>query len=154
MTFATPDLHDASHDAARPAVHYVFCYGTLRAGEINDIRRAAERHGIAAPELVGTGTLAGRLYDFGSYPGMVAQSGGDAVVGDIYAIDARLVPVLDEIEEVYPGVEGLFVQRRARVGFDGRRYDCLFYPVAAHAAEGRPRIESGDWVQYRRARAA
>jgi len=39
----------------------VFVYGTLRAGEVNDLNRAAARHGIAAPMLIGTGVLAGRL---------------------------------------------------------------------------------------------
>ena len=30
----------------------VFVYGTLRAGEVNDIRHAAARHEIAAPNLL------------------------------------------------------------------------------------------------------
>lgn len=102
-------------------MRYVFCYGTLRAGEINDIGRAAATHGIAAPRLVGAVAVAGRLYDFGNYPGMVAGGGRDLVWGDVYAIDERLVPVLDEIEEVYPGVEGLFVRQRASVELGGRR---------------------------------
>lgn len=135
-------------------MRYVFCYGTLRAGEINDIGRAAATHGIAAPRLVGAVAVAGRLYDFGNYPGMVAGGGRDLVWGDVHAIDERLVPVLDEIEEVYPGVEGLFVRQRASVELGGRRYDCLYYPVGAHAIADKPRIESGDWVQYRRARTA
>lgn len=92
-------------------MRHVFVYGTLRAGEINDIDRAAARHGIGAPQLLGLGTLRGRLYDFGDYPGMVPGAGEGCVHGDVYAIDERLVPVLDEIEEVYPGVEGLFLSR-------------------------------------------
>ncbi|AOJ09557.1 gamma-glutamylcyclotransferase family protein [Burkholderia mayonis] len=135
-------------------MRYVFCYGTLRAGEINDIGRAAAKHGIAAPMLLGAVAVSGRLYDFGNYPGMVAESGRDLVWGDIYAIDEALVSVLDEIEEVYPGVEGLFVQQQASVELGGRRYECLYYPVAAHSVADKPRIESGDWVQHRRARVA
>jgi hypothetical protein len=42
----------------------VFFYGPLRAGEINDISAVASKHDISAPVLVGTATLAGRLYDF------------------------------------------------------------------------------------------
>ncbi|KAF1029697.1 MAG: Gamma-L-glutamyl-butirosin B gamma-glutamyl cyclotransferase [Burkholderia plantarii] len=144
-------------------MRHVFVYGTLRAGEINDIGLAAARHGIAAPELVGSGTLAGTLYDFGSYPGMVAgqdghgghgdHDGAARVSGDVYAIDERLVPVLDEIEEVVPGVDGLFMSRETRVELAGRHYDCLFYPVAAHSVADRPRIAGGDWIDYRLARA-
>ncbi len=35
------------------------------------VAKLAARHGIAAPTLVGTTSLGGRLYDFGAYPGMV-----------------------------------------------------------------------------------
>ena len=82
-------------------MRHVFVYGTLRAGEVNDIGRAAEKHGIAAPTLVGAAALPGELYDFGTYPGMIAALDGRALVwGDVYEVDERLVPVLDEIERV------------------------------------------------------
>lgn len=131
----------------------VFVYGTLRAGEVNDLNTAAARHGIAAPRCLGSGTVAGRLYDFGSYPGLVADGAAGAVLGDIYEVDEALVPVLDEIEEVYPGQATLFVRTTmpvARPG--GAPLDCLIYPVDAAAAAALPRIENGDWVAYRRAR--
>jgi gamma-glutamylcyclotransferase (GGCT)/AIG2-like uncharacterized protein YtfP len=141
----------------------VFVYGTLLRGEANDIVLAAQRHGIAAPHRLGPATVRGVLYDFGSYPGLVPDRHGAAVRGDVYRIDAALVPVLDEIEEVYPGQEGLFVQRRIGVEIDGQgraggagpisRYDCLFYPVTPAATVGLPVIASGDWSAYRRARA-
>lgn len=134
-------------------MQHVFIYGTLRAGEINDIRRAAERHGIAQPERLGSAFVSGRLYDFGAYPGLVIDAEGDPVRGDIYLIDDALAPVLDEIEEVYPGVEGLFMPHRLRVRIDRcgieEAFDCLIYPVAARAVDGLPRIVGGDWVEHR-----
>ncbi|BBU27784.1 gamma-glutamylcyclotransferase [Burkholderia sp. THE68] len=137
-------------------MQYVFVYGTLRAGEVNDINRAAERHDIAIPEWLGAAHVHGRLFDFGTYPGLVIDESGAPIRGDVYRIDDALVPVLDEIEEVYPGVEGLFRSHRLHVEVDveGRkdRIDCLIYPVAAAAATGRPRIESGDWVAHRASR--
>ncbi|WP_323120734.1 gamma-glutamylcyclotransferase family protein [Burkholderia alba] len=134
-------------------MRHVFVYGTLRAGEVNDIGQAAARHGLAAPQLIGAAAVTGLLYDFGSYPGMIAaHDGQDLVWGDVYAIDEQLVPVLDEIEHVYPGRAGLFTSHEAPVQLGGRRYDCLFYPVAEHAVTDQPRIASGDWVQYRRER--
>ena len=78
-------------------MQYVFIYGTLRAGEINDISRAAERHGIAAPEFVGVSEINGRLYDFGQYPGLVLDATAGPVLGDVYRIDEALIPVLDGI---------------------------------------------------------
>jgi gamma-glutamylcyclotransferase (GGCT)/AIG2-like uncharacterized protein YtfP len=135
-------------------MRYVFVYGTLRAGEINDIGRAAARHGIEAPRLVGTAAVRGRLYDFGAYPGLVLDAAAGPVRGDVYEIDDALVPVLDEIEEVYPGVEGLFKSREVTVVADGRNVTCLYYPVDAESVAGLPRIAIGDWVEYRLARDA
>lgn len=40
-------------------MQYVFVYGTLRAGEVNDISRAAERHAIATPECIGAAHVRG-----------------------------------------------------------------------------------------------
>ncbi|RQS73925.1 gamma-glutamylcyclotransferase [Burkholderia sp. Bp8963] len=134
-------------------MRYVFVYGTLRAGEANDIGNAAVRHGIAAPTLVGAAALPGELYDFGSYPGMVAAADGKTLVwGDVYEVDERLVPVLDEIERVYPGVDSLFKPETVTLELGGRQYACLYYPVAAHAVSDKLRIASGDWVQHRRER--
>ncbi|VVE15618.1 gamma-glutamylcyclotransferase family protein [Pandoraea anhela] len=150
------DTHDA-HDSHDAAVH-VFVYGTLRAGEINDMMRAAARHGIAAPAYVGTSMLGGRLYDFGQYPGMVldARQAGQAegVTGDIYRISPALIPVLDEIEAVYPGEAGLFVREVRDVMCDGAAYACIVYPVSESAVSQLPQISGGDWVAYRRARDA
>jgi gamma-glutamylcyclotransferase (GGCT)/AIG2-like uncharacterized protein YtfP len=130
-------------------MRYVFVYGTLRAGEINDIGRAAARHGIAQPRFVGAAAVRGSLYDFGSYPGLVLDASGAPVCGDVYQIDDALVPVLDEIEDIYPGVDGLFRACQVAVAVHGRMLPCRFYPVAPEAVASRPRIASGDWVEYR-----
>ena len=130
----------------------VFVYGTLRAGEINDIGEAAARHDIAEPRLLGSTTVRGHLFDFGAYPGLVPDEAGTPVHGDVYEIAPELIAVLDEIEEVYPGVEGLFVAREMIVEVDGAAIACRFYPVTKNAVKGLPEIRSGDWVAYRRSR--
>ncbi|HKT98422.1 MAG TPA: gamma-glutamylcyclotransferase family protein [Paraburkholderia sp.] len=128
---------------------YVFIYGTLRAGEVNDINLAAARNAIGQPRLVGRTAVAGRLFDFGTYPGMVADAHAAPVIGEVYEVDDALVAVLDEIEEVYPGVDGLFVAQKVNVEVEGEQIECLFYPVAHHAVKGRPQIHGGDWVAHR-----
>jgi gamma-glutamylcyclotransferase (GGCT)/AIG2-like uncharacterized protein YtfP len=137
-------------------MQHVFVYGTLRAGEANDIHRAASRSGIAQPVLVGIGHVRGRLFDFGAYPGLVLDNDDTPVRGDIYAIDDALIPILDEIEEVVPGVEGVFRSERidVRVSANGREQtlDCLIYPVGENTVRGLKRIEEGDWIEYRRHR--
>ncbi|WP_042886210.1 gamma-glutamylcyclotransferase family protein [Cupriavidus necator] len=130
----------------------VFVYGTLRAGEVNDLNAAAQRHGIAAPTLLGTATVAGRLYDFGSYPGLVLDDNAGPVAGDVYDVADALLPVLDEIEEVYPGQATLFVREERDVWHGGHAVTCLLYPVSDAAVAALPRIDGGDWVAYRRAR--
>lgn len=152
MTTVTRELCDA-HDASDEAI-YAFVYGTLRAGEINDMMRAAARHGIAAPVYVGSASLGGRLYDFGHYPGMVLADADQHVTGDIYRIPAALIPVLDEIEAVYPGEAGLFVREMHDVACDGAMYACIVYPVSESAVGQLPQISGGDWVAYRRERDA
>jgi len=137
-------------------MQHVFVYGTLRAGEVNDINRAAQRHAMAAPQWIGAAHVRGRLFDFGAYPGLVLDEAGAPIRGDVYWIEDALVPVLDEIEEVYPGVEGLFRSHRVHVEVEmegeATHVDCLMYPVTASAVQGLPRIEGGDWVTHRAAR--
>lgn len=133
-------------------MQYVFVYGTLRAGEVNDIRVAAAQNRIAPPKLIGTTSVRGRLFDFGSYPGMFVDPAAAPIVGDVYEIDDALIAVLDEIEEVYPGVEGLFHAREVNVDVDGARVQCRFYPVARESVKGLPEIHTGDWVAHRQGR--
>ncbi|RDU99529.1 gamma-glutamylcyclotransferase family protein [Trinickia dinghuensis] len=133
-------------------MRYVFVYGTLRAGEINDIGLAAARHGVKAPRLVGRAAVVGRLYDLGDYPGLVRDEAAGPVRGDVYEIDEALVPVLDDIEGVEPGVDTLFKSREITVAVAGRELPCFFYPVDEVSAGGRARIEAGDWISYRLAR--
>lgn len=131
-------------------------YGTLRAGEINDIRTAALQHGLPEPVWVGQGTVAGLLYDFGAYPGWVATqtSQHSRVLGDIYAISPALIQVLDEIEEVYPGESGLFLQKQILLECQDQILQCIAYPVHPDKVVGLPVIPNGDWVSYRATRDA
>jgi gamma-glutamylcyclotransferase (GGCT)/AIG2-like uncharacterized protein YtfP len=135
-------------------MHYVFIYGTLRAGEINDITNAALRHGVPEPRFIGESQVNGRLYDFGTYPGLVLDDTAGPVRGDIYEIEDSLIPVLDEIEMIVPGVDGLYRAERVSVhtSIDGRRqtFDCLTYPVFDRSVQGLPFIDGGDWIEYRK----
>lgn len=156
LSFALGIMRAESFVEGLKRMQHVFVYGTLRAGESNDIHRAAERHGIAEPMLIGSSHINGRLYDFGAYPGLVLDPAARPIYGDVYRIDDTLVPVLDEIEEIVPGVSGLFRGERLSmlIDTDGRAQaiDCLIYPVSESAVEGLPRIDGGDWVVYRRGR--
>jgi len=71
------------------------------------------------------------------------------ILGELRRTTPR-IPVLDEIERFLRQADSLFKPEEVIVELGGRQYACLYYPVAAHAAAGRPRIASGDWVQHRR----
>ncbi|WP_088347096.1 gamma-glutamylcyclotransferase family protein [Rhodomicrobium sp. R_RK_3] len=129
---------------------HVFVYGTLRAGEVNDISAAAVKYRMAAPTLIGTAKVMGRLYDFGAYPGLVLDSEGVPVIGEVYEIDDMLIAVLDQIERDYPGDDALFGSRDVPVEVGGVDVTCRIYPVSSRAVAGMAEIASGDWVAHRR----
>ncbi|MFY3867716.1 gamma-glutamylcyclotransferase family protein, partial [Achromobacter xylosoxidans] len=90
---------------------YVFVYGTLRAGEINDLAQAAARRALPPARHLGAATVPGALVDFGDWPGLVPVRDGRRVRGDIYAVCPALLALMDEIEEYAPGRPGCFVRR-------------------------------------------
>lgn len=130
---------------------YVFVYGSLRQGEINDLAQAAARRGCAAPVWIGKGHVAGRLYDLGDYPALVAGGAG-RVRGDVYAVGEDLLAVMDEIEEYVPGADSMYLREPVEIEVDGRRLACQYYPVLPHKLDGAPTVAAEDWIEFRRAR--
>jgi gamma-glutamylcyclotransferase (GGCT)/AIG2-like uncharacterized protein YtfP len=141
-----PQLEDPS---AAGSLRHVFVYGTLRRGEQRDINRL-----LPAPVWVGSGRVAGTLYDLGRYPGLMLGAGGEAV-GEVYRVTAGLERLLDEIEEVWPQESGEYIRNHVPVTLqDGapgasRERVCLIYAVNPVRTHGRSVIVGGDWVQHR-----
>ena len=139
-------VHTLANQAAQ-TTRFVFVYGTLRRGDVRDINRL-----LPTPRFIGTGQIAGRLYHLGLYPGIVL--GGEAiVVGEVYAISAKLERVLDEIEEVWPQPTGEYIKREVRVQVttmtgEVAELSCLLYEMTAQRTKGKLLIESGDWVAH------
>lgn len=138
----------------QPFARYVFVYGTLRKGEERDINRLRP-----APRWIGQGSVAGVMHHLGSYPGLVL--GGQGIVhGEVYAVEAELERVLDEIEEVWPQQTGEYAKREVAVRLDAadapaepghaaRELMCVLYEIAPERTQGKPIITGGDWVQHR-----
>jgi gamma-glutamylcyclotransferase (GGCT)/AIG2-like uncharacterized protein YtfP len=121
---------------------YLFVYGTLRRGGSNDIARFAP-----APDHVADSSIAGTLYDLGSYPGAVL--GGTArVIGEIYAITSALEAQLDVLEEVKHDDSGEYIKREAKVQAGAEELMCLVYEIHPKRVAGRPVIAGGDWLAY------
>src|SRR5436853_375545 len=79
----------------------LFVYGTLRQGSGHPLARLL----AAQARWLGTGTVAGRLYDLGAYPGMAEpEAAGQRLRGDVYELhdpDATL-SILDDYEGCGP----------------------------------------------------
>lgn len=136
-----------------PLERHVFVYGTLRRGEQRDINLLSP-----VPRWVGWGSLAGVLYDLGSYPGVLLSRPG-LVRGEVYEISPELERQLDEIEEVWPQQSGEYVKREVLIRLDRQptsspvraqeKMNCLVYELAGERCDDKPVIASGDWVQHR-----
>ncbi|MCB9751483.1 MAG: gamma-glutamylcyclotransferase [Myxococcales bacterium] len=111
----------------------LFVYGTLLRGEAN-------HHQLGAAELLGPARTepAYTLLDLGDYPGL--RAGGRAsVCGELYAVDARQLPALDEFE----GLDEYAREPVALVG-GGRALAYVLRPELSLETAALE-IPSGDW---------
>jgi gamma-glutamylcyclotransferase (GGCT)/AIG2-like uncharacterized protein YtfP len=115
---------------------HLFVYGTLRRGSNNKFAgMLADR-----AQFVGTARVAGRLYDFGQYPGAVNSEQSDHwIQGEVWRFDdAQLLPSLDD----YEGSE--YRRALAPAEMEAGRIDCWMYWYVGPPT-GRL-IASGDWL--------
>jgi gamma-glutamylcyclotransferase (GGCT)/AIG2-like uncharacterized protein YtfP len=124
---SAPNVSLTDSPFTEPRDVFVFVYGTLRHGEINDIALAAVRFGrpdLPPPRHVASGRVPGHLVDFGDWPGLVPMSALDdagptpscaTVLGDVFRIDRALLPILDEIEGIRPDGRGAFYRSQIEV---------------------------------------
>ena len=124
---------------------FLFVYGSLRRGE--------SRHPLllqAGARAVADGTISGKLFDFGDYPGAVKTADRKRRVrGEVYAFadPAAGLARVDKIEGFSPGrsAKSLFVRRLAEVGLDGgRSVEAWAYFYNRPVKRGRE-IFAGEW---------
>lgn len=81
-------------------MHNVFVYGTLKRGQ-------PRHNAMAGQKLICTATTVPdyRMFNLGSYPGLVDAPGrGDRVGGEVFQIDPACRRLLDVIEDVASGL--------------------------------------------------
>jgi gamma-glutamylcyclotransferase (GGCT)/AIG2-like uncharacterized protein YtfP len=108
---------------------HLFVYGTLHPdrapAEIADIARRLE--------FVSAGTLRGRLYDLGDYPGLILDDAPEAptISGEIFAVpDGDTLAAIDAYEQFRPAdpPNSLFDRTHAVVTLpDGSQQSCWVY---------------------------
>lgn len=132
----------------------VFVYGTLRSGEINDLAQAAARRDLPVPRYVGPARVPGYLVDFGAWPGLIPATDGRYVIGEVYMVDAQLLPLLDEIEEIRPDGGSCFQRGEIQAETLMGPVVCQYYPIdPAHRGHATD-IQGDDWISYRSSRDA
>jgi gamma-glutamylcyclotransferase (GGCT)/AIG2-like uncharacterized protein YtfP len=111
----------------------LFVYGTLKRG-------GCRHRLLAGQRFLGAGRTRPRyaLLDLGAYPGLVPAAQGQAVHGELYEVEARLLPALDAEE----GAPGLF--RLGPVEVEGWAAPVYAYFYQRPAA-GLARCEGGRW---------
>ena len=110
----------------------LFVYGTL-------MRGGCRHHLLAGQRLLGeASTRPGyALYHLGDYPGMVACPDGGVVWGELYAVEQRLLPRLDQEE----GSPSWFCLGPVEVADGGEAWTYYFRQGTA----GRPLCAGGRW---------
>ena len=85
---------------------FLFVYGTLMSSAASTYGRAQRTRLHEATTSLGTATMRGRLYDLGSYPGLVASDdAADIVHGEVLRLDRpdEVLPWLDDYEGIVVG---------------------------------------------------
>ena len=129
----------------------MFFYGTLRTGF-----ERRQRAGIDARlTYVGRGSIQAALFDLGIYPAAVPACEG-RVWGEVYETTEpdAVLEALDEIEGHRPTEpdHSLYTRDQTAVELeDGRRVQAWTYFYNAPLGQA-PRIASGDYLEYVRAR--
>jgi gamma-glutamylcyclotransferase (GGCT)/AIG2-like uncharacterized protein YtfP len=121
------------------APKYLFVYGTLN-------QEPMRRYLDEFAELVGPATAVGKLYDFGSYPGLVLGGAGDRTHGVLYRIRDidPLLEALDAYEECTapdPKYQRVATTVEAE---SGEMFSAWVY-VYAREVGNATRLESGSW---------
>lgn len=120
----------------------VFVYGTLRRGGSNHFR-------MAGAEFLTSGTIRGWMYRIDWYPGLVLDSAGAEIHGEVYAVGPELLSVLDVFEGVSVGeVEGSEYRRVETTVMqqDSQTLSAWVWEWRGPVNE-RQRVSGGDWLK-------
>ena len=124
---------------------HLFVYGTLRRDA--DGPPGPRRLLQETAALVGEGTVRGRLFDAGGFPGAVRESEG-RVSGEVYRLEQPRLTLrkLDRYEGCRPDGRGLFRRVTVPVRLDsGREVEAWIY-LFNGSTEELPEIHGGDYL--------
>lgn len=112
----------------------VFVYGSLKRGyALHHLLRTAQFLGPARTQPLY------RLFDLGSYPGLVEWPDGREIHGELYAVTPQNLLLLDDAEGVS---EGLYVRRPILLQPPER----ILLTTAPQTAESPPAADAWFWL--------
>jgi len=123
---------------------YVFVYGTLRYNfPLNFLLRDSI--------YVGLGYLIGyRMVDLIEYPGIIKGNPNDVVWGEAYIVSAKVLNILDEVEEYHNSPEDLYKREVVRVFFDSeRKYELNAFAYIYNKRDFFTLIDVNDYTEYK-----
>lgn len=119
----------------------LFVYGTLLKG--------LERESVLSESrYLGTVVIQARMYDLGSYPGIIDGEG--QVIGEIYEIDQDTLNKLDEVEGYLPDEpkDSKYIRKGVKI-VSTEVEDTVIAYFYNQQVEESGRILSGDYRKYR-----
>jgi gamma-glutamylcyclotransferase (GGCT)/AIG2-like uncharacterized protein YtfP len=128
-------------------IGYIFFYGSLKQGEPLYFLEGIEDLRI---EVFPARMQGGLLYDLGLFPGMILQSNGGLVVGEVHCFRQieKVLEILDQVEEYYgeddPNNLYRRVEHEAELLNGEGLITCWVYEYVGPLDEALF-IESGDW---------
>ena len=108
------------------AAHWIFVYGTLKRGDCRAWALRGQRfvgEARSRPEY--------RMYNVGTFPGLVRSSGGLSIQGELWQVDAACLKILDEVEGL---AQGLYTREPITLQppHDGLDVEAYFYARSTH----------------------
>jgi gamma-glutamylcyclotransferase (GGCT)/AIG2-like uncharacterized protein YtfP len=130
-------------------INHLFVYGTLRRSFQHPLAELLARHA----KFVGRGIFQGRLYDLGSYPGVISSdNAADRVHGDVYELHqaSRLLGQLDYYEEYHPGrpQQSLYLRKAVSIAVPAQPPLQAWIYLYNRSIQNQTWIESGDYLAY------
>lgn len=131
----------------------IFVYGTLREDPDHDLYRVLAR----SSTFVGDATVSGRLYNLGTYPGLLLSDNSESRVrGEVYEflpeLEAQTLSLLDEYEGCGANDQPPHEYRRELVGvrFPNGETARVWAYVLNRDPAGLEMIRGGDYLEWLR----
>lgn len=127
-------------------VKLLFVYGSLR----KRVAEKTEQGLLKGSRRIGKASFWGKLYDVGSYPGLIESWDASSVVhGELYEVSPSQLRELDKHEacSVEDGEE--YVRRVCQVKGPNRKWVHAYVYIYNKDTSGLRLIEGGDYVAYR-----